>query len=145
MTSYEGLADAAYSAAVNVEKYLNGKDKDLNKLDVFSRLLSEPLIANSEYKLLYDARIVPLYRSVWSEFKGIPFPKKNTDTLLSEISSFIKDAKSDIEKNNMKAHGRQVAKFCLMLNKMFLEKNADMYETSFRSRVSNAVAGVDGL
>ncbi len=70
MTSYESLADAAFAAAVDVQLKIDGLATNLENFQKFARLLREPILPGSEYKLLHDARNLPLYKAAWSNVYG---------------------------------------------------------------------------
>jgi hypothetical protein len=129
------LADAALAAGIEVQRYIEGKHSSLSDFRSFVSLLQEPITSNNSYKLLNDARNLPLYRAAYSNVFGSDTTKQS-DVLLQEISTLLKDAEQKIP--NKKPDREPIVRFCLALNRIFLAENARLYDDAYRARIKNA-------
>jgi hypothetical protein len=137
MTSYEGLADAAFAAAVDVQLKIEGLSSSLESFQKFAKLLKEPILPESEYKLLHDARNLPLYKAAWSNTYGQRNADLKPNVLLTKIAELLCSAEVEID-NWKKEDKQKVADFCLALNRAFLEENAKTYNMSYSARAMHA-------
>jgi hypothetical protein len=137
VASYERLADSAFAAAMDIQRHLNGKDSSFQKYREFVSLLEEPLVPNETYKLLYDARNLPLYKAAWSTVFGPAATELKADIFLKRVSDLLSNTLQNVE-NGKPFKAAEIAKFCLALNQTFLEENARLYAVNFRARMRNA-------
>ncbi|MGA7657066.1 MAG: hypothetical protein WCA96_09845, partial [Methylocella sp.] len=130
MTSYESLADAAFEAAVDVQLKIEGKPSSLDNFRKFARLLKEPILPGSPYKVLHDARNLPLYKVAWSNTYGPKSSELKPDILLNNIAELLQRVEDEIDrlKNEEK---QRMAAFCLALNRVFLEENAKIIDLGY--------------
>lgn len=137
VASYERLADSAFEAAMDIQRMVQGKTSSFDGFRSFVKLLGEPLAPNESYKLLYDARNLPLYRAAWSNVFGAAATEVKPEVFLKRISDFLGIALQQIEqKKQFKAD--EMSKFCLALNQIFLQENAKQYAANYRARMRNA-------
>lgn len=137
VASYERLADSAFEAAINIHRLTQGKSRSFEDYRKFVKLLEEPLAPDESYKLLYDARNLPLYRAAWSNVFGQPATEVKTEVFLKRISEFLRGTLQNIEEGkSFKAD--EMSKFCLALNQIFLQENAKQYAANYRTRMRNA-------
>lgn len=132
MTSYESLADAAFSAAVDIQMQIEGKETTLENFHKFARLLKEPISPSSSYKLLHDARKLPLYKAAWSESSA---STTNSRSTIEEIARFLARAESNNWTHPDKV---RMAEFCLALSRVFIEENAKDLISSYNARSIHA-------
>jgi hypothetical protein len=138
MTSFEKLADAAFAAAVDLQQLKGGKPGG-DRFRYFAKLLREPISADHSYKLLYDARNLPLYREAWR----VAFPDTTAldtakgEALLGRIADALQTAEKAIE-THKSFDVTGIARFCLHLNRIFLEENGRAYSESYKARASHA-------
>src|SRR5689334_1207022 len=97
VASYERLADSAFEAAINIQRLTKGKSSSFDDYLKFVKLLEEPLAPDESYKLLYDARNLPLYRAAWSNVFGQSTTEVKTDVFLKRISDFLRGTLQNIE------------------------------------------------
>lgn len=137
VASYERLADSAFEAAMNIQRLMLGKASSFDEYRKFVNLLEEPLAPNESYKLLYDARNLPLYRAAWSNVFGQAATEMKTEVFLKRFSELLRGTLQSIEQGkSFKAD--EMSKFCLALNQIFLQENARQYATNYRTRMRNA-------
>jgi hypothetical protein len=137
VASYERLADSAFEAAMNIQRLIQGKTSSFEGYRRFVNLLEEPLAPNESYKLLYDARNLPLYRAAWSNVFGQSATEVKTEIFLKRFSDFLRNTLQSIEQAKpFKAD--EMSKFCLALNQIFLQENAKQYAANYRTRMRNA-------
>jgi hypothetical protein len=137
VASYERLADSAFEAAMNIQQLLQGKSSSFGGFREFVKLLEEPLAPDESYKLLYDARNLPLYRAAWSNVFGQSATEVKTEVFLRRVSDFLGSTLQNIEEGkSFKAD--EMSRFCLSLNQIFLQENAKQYAANYRTRMRNA-------
>jgi hypothetical protein len=137
VASYERLADSAFEAAMNIQRLVQGSASSFDQYREFVKLLEEPLATNESYKLLYDARNLPLYRAAWSNVFGQSATEVKTEVFLKRFSEFLRGTLQSIEQGkSFKAD--EMSKFCLALNQIFLQENAKQYAANYRTRMRNA-------
>jgi hypothetical protein len=137
VASYERLADSAFEAAMSIQRLMQGRASSFEEYREFVHLLEEPIAPNESYKLLYDARNLPLYRAAWSNVFGQPATEVKTDLFLKRFSDFLRTTLQSIEQGkSFKAD--EMSKFCLALNQIFLQENAKQYAANYRTRMRNA-------
>jgi DICT domain-containing protein len=139
MTSYETLADAAFAAAVDVQLVIEGKASSLDSFKKFASLLKEPISPDSSYKLLYDARNLPLYKAAWLSACDPKAIDLKSEQFLQRVADLLQRAQDDIE-NGKTADKQRIADFCLALNRVFLEENAKNFESAYGARAYNAAS-----
>ena len=137
MASYERLADSAFAAAMDIQRYLLDKSSSFQEYREFVNLLEEPLVSNESYKLLYDARNLPLYKAAWSNVFGQAATELKADLFLKRVSDLLNNTLQNIE-NGEPIKAADVIKFCLSLNQIFLEENARRYAANYQARIRNA-------
>ncbi len=137
MTSYESLADAAFAAAVDVQLKIEGLSTSLDNFRRFAKILKEPIFPGSEYKLLHDARNLPLYKVAWSNTYGDINSKLPPQVLLTKIAELLQRAEGGFDRFE-KEDKQGIADFCLALNRAFLEENAKSYNSSYSARAMHA-------
>jgi hypothetical protein len=137
VASYERLADSAFEAAMNIQRLVQGSASSFDQYREFVKILEEPLAPNESYKLLYDARNLPLYRAAWSNVFGQSATEVKTEVFLKRFSEFLRGTLQSIEQGkSFKAD--EMSKFCLALNQIFLQENAKQYAANYRTRMRNA-------
>jgi hypothetical protein len=137
VASYERLADSAFEAAMNIQRLVQGSATSFDQYREFVKILEEPLAPNESYKLLYDARNLPLYRAAWSNVFGQSATEVKTEVFLKRFSEFLRGTLQSIEQGkSFKAD--EMSKFCLALNQIFLQENAKQYAANYRTRMRNA-------
>ena len=137
VASYERLADSAFEAAMNIQRLVQGSASSFDQYREFVKILEEPLAPNESYKLLYDARNLPLYRAAWSNVFGQSATEVKTEVFLKRFSEFLRGTLQSIEQGkSFKAD--EMSKFCLALNQIFLQENAKQYAVNYRTRMRNA-------
>jgi len=137
VASYERLADSAFAAAMDIQRYLLDKSSSFQEYREFVNLLEEPLVSNESYKLLYDARNLPLYKAAWSNVFGQAATELKADLFLKRVSDLLNNTLQNIE-NGEPIKAADVIKFCLSLNQIFLEENARRYAANYQARIRNA-------
>jgi hypothetical protein len=137
VTSYERLADSAFAAAMDIQRQLQGKAPSFEGYRELVKLLEEPVVPNESYKLLYDARNLPLYRAAWSKAFGQAATEVKTEVFLKRVSDFLHQTLQNIEQGKP-FKTEEMSKFCLALNQIFLQENAKQYAANYRARMSNA-------
>jgi hypothetical protein len=137
VASYERLADSAFEAAMNIQRLAQGGASSFEQYREFVKLLEEPLAPNESYKLLYDARNLPLYRAAWSNVFGQPATEVKTEVFLKRFSEFLRGTLQSLEQGKP-FKVEEMSKFCLALNQIFLQENARQYATNYRTRMRNA-------
>jgi hypothetical protein len=139
VASYERLADSAFEAAMTIQRINHDKGSSLEGYRAFVSLLEEPIAPNESYKLLYDARNLPLYRAAWSNVFGTAATEVKTDVFLKRVSEFLRSTLNNMEQGKpFKAE--DMSKFCLALNQIFLQENAKQYAANYRARMRNAAS-----
>lgn len=112
VASYERLADSAFEAAMNIHRLTQGKNSSFDDYRKFVDLLEEPLAPDESYKLLYDARNLPLYRAAWSNVFGQSATEVKTDIFLKRLSEFLRGTLQNIE-DGKPYKADEMSKFCL--------------------------------
>lgn len=139
VASYERLADSAFAAAMDIQRYLRNKSSSFQGYRGFVRLLEEPLVPNESYKLLYDARNLPLYKAAWSNVFGQAGTEVRADIFLKRVSDFLNNALQNIE-SGKPIKASELVRFCLALNQIFLEENARRYAANYRARMRSQLS-----
>lgn len=133
LVSYEKLADTALSAALEIREAKQERP-DFDQLNALVSMLRDPVQSESDYKLLTDARNLPVYRAAWEQTFG---PSKlKQEVLLERLSEFL--AKSIEFARKPGGERDHLYDFCLALNRLFLEKSATRI-------IQNRTAGIDAL
>ncbi|MEQ1933353.1 MAG: hypothetical protein ABL962_05670 [Fimbriimonadaceae bacterium] len=133
IVSYERLADTALNAALEIRK-AKAETPDFNSLSQLVTMLRDPIQNAGEYKLLTDARNLPVYRAAWEQagMQG----KLKQEVFLDRLSDFLTKS---IEYARKPGGDRdRLYEFCLALNRLFLEKSA-------KRLIQNRTAGIDAL
>jgi len=122
---------------MDIQRYLLDKSSSFQEYREFVNLLEEPLVSNESYKLLYDARNLPLYKAAWSNVFGQAATELKADLFLKRVSDLLNNTLQNIE-NGEPIKAADVIKFCLSLNQIFLEENARRYAANYQARIRNA-------
>jgi hypothetical protein len=140
VASYERLADAAFAAAVDIQRHLNGKASDFDAYRALVKLLEQPVAPDESYKLLYDARNLPLYKAAWFNAFGANATEMKTDTFLQRVSEFLQVPLRNLDSGKGFRAPKEVARFCLALSQSFLQENAAQYNQHYQARMKNAAS-----